>query len=124
MATQFDVTQKLVGVHTQIKAEITDTKTGTTFNGTLDFDWSHRTVEEVLAFAAKDRRIAIAPSVRKNIMKYRSTKAIKIVVASPGHRDTPSRIMTPEDVVSMLSTKTDAEIEAMLTAARAKRATK
>lgn len=103
MATQFDVTQTLDGVKTTCAATITNTKTKGQFAGTVEFNWNGRTIADALKYATADRRIAIAPMVRKNTSKYRGQKTIKSNVAAPGVRDAATRIITATDVETFLA---------------------
>ncbi len=119
--TQFDVTQTLVGITTEIKSKITDTKTGTTFDGVVVFDWTGRTVADALRFATQNRIIALAPMVRKNAMKYRSAKTIDSVVSAPGTRES-ARVVTQSDVEMYLASLTTERMDEIVAGVAAKRA--
>jgi hypothetical protein len=111
----------LTRIKTTCAATITETKSGGQFGGTIEFDWRGRTVADVLRFATADRRIALAPSIRKNIVKHRSTKTIKSVVAAPGVRDAATRIVTESDVETYLNTVDQSVIDGIMERVNARR---
>ncbi len=104
----------LNGVKTTCAATITETTTGGQFAGTVEFDWTGRTVADMARFATADRRIALAPSVRKNITSYRSKKTITSRVSAPGVRDAATRIITVSDVETFLGTVDPSVVDDMV----------
>lgn len=104
---KFGMQDKLKGVTSTIKAEVNNTKTKAVFKGTLEFDWSDVTLQQVLdAFAAPDRKITWANTHRDKIGEYKNKKMVHVKVSPPGTRVTVKESVTLMDVETYLASLT------------------
>jgi hypothetical protein len=72
------------------------------FDGNMVIDFGNRTVGDVCRRAVSNIVIGHAPTVRKNIMKYRGKKTINIDAPAPGRRDRGTPVTTQSDVETYL----------------------
>jgi hypothetical protein len=98
---------KLTGVKSTQPAVITNTTTGTSFDGVVDVAWDNLTVADAIKRATSNVVIAIAPSVRKNIGDYRSKKTISVSAPKPGRRERATAVITDSDATEHIATSMD-----------------
>lgn len=104
---KFGMQDKLKGVTSTIKAVVNNTKTKAVFKGTLEFDWSDVTLQQVLdAFAAPDRKITWANTHRAKIGEYKNKKTVHVKVSPPGTRVSVKEPVTLMDVETYLASLT------------------
>lgn len=107
---KFGMQDKLVGIVSKVKAVVNNTKTKAKFVGTLEFDWSEVTLQQVLdAFAAPDRKITWANTHRDKIGEYRNKKVVHVKVSPPGTRVSIAAPMTDKAVIKHVETEMDAD---------------
>jgi hypothetical protein len=112
-----DLSELMKGVVRTVKASVRpdgDTAKSEAVVVYLDIDFSQCTMNDVLAFASADRKIAWATTARKHFESLKPGQHIKVMASSPGTRSL-------EDVIASMSA---AQIEELLARAKARTSAK
>jgi hypothetical protein len=104
MAKQFKMTDKLVGVEYVVNAEINNPKLKKTWKGKIKIDLSDVTLDDCLGkFVTKDRTIAFAATVRKDLDTLKGKDMVHYKVSAPGTRTGVTKEPSAADVKKHLA---------------------
>jgi hypothetical protein len=104
MAKQFKMSDKLVGVKYLVAAEISNPKLKKVWKGKINIDLSDVTLEQCLEkFVTKDRTIAFAATMRKDLDTLKGKDVVHYKVTAPGTRTGVTKEPSAADVKKHLA---------------------